>query len=217
MRPYLLLLSDFLPQRKDASRRRQAAGRFRGVPRDFEHVGDLLAESGVRVFGEPLRRQIVRRESVLEHAIDLDAQPHDAVRRVRHRRDAVAKRHPQRQIANEEPKFANGDFHGEPSAAVEPVVSGSRCARAKQAAPPRRGGSSQAQNDRQPATDLTSRNAPPPRAVAVRFPRRDTQSPGRGACPGRAHLPAGGRGPDARAPRPARPRGKTASHCSPRP
>ena len=110
-RPIVLRPPQGQPKRKHAAGCSKCTGHFRCVSGDLEHPGDFNAKRRLRILGKPLRRQIIRREAVLNPAINFDAQAHHEVWRMCHRRDAVTKRHPQREIANEKPKFANREFH----------------------------------------------------------------------------------------------------------
>ena len=62
---------------------------------DVEQLGDLVARVARRVLGEPLRRQVVGGEAVVERAVDLEGGAENRVGQLGEGGDAVAERHPE--------------------------------------------------------------------------------------------------------------------------
>lgn len=94
--PFALPRVKFLPERERCRRPDRPRPRHRGADH-HEHLVDLLRERPIGILGEPLRRQVVRRQPLVRAAVDLERQPQDHVRHLRHRHDAVPERHPRPQ------------------------------------------------------------------------------------------------------------------------
>ena len=59
---------------------------------------DVILVARLRVFRKPLRREVVRRQTALSNAIDVEVGADDQVRQLARGRDPVAKRHPRPQL-----------------------------------------------------------------------------------------------------------------------
>ena len=91
---------------------------------DAKHFGDIVAKRSLRIFSEPLRGQMIRRNAPDALAVDRQFDAQKKMRREGHRRDAESKGHARPQVEDmaveaEDLEFHGGDYTGGPNRPIK--------------------------------------------------------------------------------------------------